>query len=39
MGSHSQYGQDVFVYESFFKDRREPGFFVEIGAYDGVAIA
>ena len=33
--SFSQHGQDRFVYESFFKDRAEPGVFVDIGAYNG----
>ncbi|HEV2263719.1 MAG TPA: FkbM family methyltransferase [Stellaceae bacterium] len=34
--SFSQHGQDRFVYESFFKDRTEPGVFVDIGAYNGI---
>lgn len=33
--SFSQHGQDRFVYESFFKDRTEPGVYVDIGAYNG----
>jgi len=33
--SYSQHGQDRFVYETFFKDRVEPGVFVDIGAYNG----
>lgn len=33
--SFSQHGQDRFVYETFFKDRAEPGVFVDVGAYDG----
>lgn len=31
---YSQYGQDKFVYENYFKGKN--GFFVDIGAYDGV---
>jgi FkbM family methyltransferase len=34
--SFSQHGQDRVVYETFFRDRSEPGIFVDIGAYDGV---
>ncbi|HKR19971.1 MAG TPA: FkbM family methyltransferase [Stellaceae bacterium] len=33
--SFSQHGQDRFVYETFFKDRVEPGVFADIGAYNG----
>lgn len=29
----SQFGQDQFIYENFFKDKKE-GFFIEIGASD-----
>jgi len=36
MQSHSQHGQDKFVYERFFKGRSAPGVFVDVGAYDGV---
>jgi FkbM family methyltransferase len=36
MQFHSQLGQDRFVYETFFKNRTEPGVYVDIGAYDGV---
>lgn len=32
---YSQIGQDEFVYEHFFKQKKS-GFFVDIGAYDGV---
>src|ERR1700722_4426554 len=39
MQSFSQFGQDKFVFERFFKDSREPGVFVEIGAYDGVTFS
>lgn len=31
---YSQYGQDQFVHEKFFKDKKD-GVFIEIGAYDG----
>lgn len=34
MQFHSQSGQDRYVFESFFRNRRD-GVFVEIGAYDG----
>lgn len=34
---YSQYKQDQFVYEKFFKDKRE-GVFVDVGAHDGVTI-
>lgn len=33
--SFSQHGQDLFVYETFFKGRMD-GIFVDVGAYDGV---
>lgn len=33
---YSQNGEDRYVYEKFFKDKKE-GFFVEIGAHDGVS--
>jgi FkbM family methyltransferase len=33
-GYHSQVGQDLFLNRWFFKDRG-PGFFVDVGAYDG----
>lgn len=32
---HSQYGQDKFIYENYFKNKTD-GFFVDIGAWDGV---
>lgn len=32
---YSQVGQDKYVYEHFFKNRKD-GVFVEIGAYDGI---
>jgi FkbM family methyltransferase len=33
---YSQFGQDKFIYEFFFKNFKN-GFFVEIGAYDGIS--
>lgn len=35
MNFYSQYGQDNFIYENYFKDKSK-GFFVDIGAFDGV---
>lgn len=35
MGYHSQDGQDVFLYQQFFRDRRARTF-VEVGALDGL---
>jgi FkbM family methyltransferase len=32
---YSQYGQDKWLYDNLFKDRKE-GFFIEIGADDGI---
>jgi FkbM family methyltransferase len=34
MKFYSQFQQDKFVYENYFKDKQN-GFFVDIGAYDG----
>jgi hypothetical protein len=34
MKFYSQFQQDKFVYENYFKDKQS-GFFVDIGAYDG----
>ncbi len=36
--AHSQYGQDVFVNEHFFKNKKN-GIFVDIGASDGVLLS
>jgi FkbM family methyltransferase len=36
MNFYSQYKQDIFVYETFFKNKDTPGVFLEIGADDGV---
>lgn len=33
---HGQYGQDRYCYNQFFKDKNEPGTFIELGACDGV---
>lgn len=35
---YSQFGQDQFVYENFFKGNKE-GVFVEIGAHDGISFS
>ena len=32
---YSQVGQDKYIYETFFKDRKD-GFFLDIGAHDGI---
>jgi FkbM family methyltransferase len=34
MKFYSQFQQDKFIYENYFKDKQN-GFFVDIGAYDG----
>src|SRR5262249_56743026 len=39
MQSFSQLGQDIFVYNTFFRERRTKGYFVDIGAYDGVTFS
>jgi FkbM family methyltransferase len=39
MESYSQHGQDLYVYETFFKNFAAKGCFVEIGAYDGVTLS
>jgi len=38
MKSYSQYGQDVALYNNFFKDKKN-GYFVEIGAFDGLLLS
>ena len=35
MEFYSQYGQDQFLYENFFKDKTY-GYYVDIGAHDGI---
>jgi len=39
MQSFSQHGQDAFVYETFFKNKVAKGYFVDVGAYDGVTFS
>ena len=36
MSYYSQFSQDKYIYETFFKNKKEPGFFLEIGADDGI---
>ena len=36
MNYYSQFLQDKYIYETFFKNKKEPGFFLEIGADDGI---
>ncbi len=38
MGYYSQYGQDRYVYENFFKGKTD-GVFVDIGAHNGIAFS
>jgi len=38
MESYSQYGQDIFIFENFFVNKKE-GFYVDIGAYDGIKLS
>lgn len=38
MPQYSQFGQDVFVYDNFFENKRN-GTFVDIGAHDGVTLS
>ena len=33
---YSQYKQDQYIYNTFFKGKKDPGFFLEIGADDGI---
>jgi len=35
---YGQHGEDQYLYEMFFKDKRN-GFFVELGALDGVTFS
>jgi FkbM family methyltransferase len=35
----SQYGQDSFVFNEVFKSKQNEGFFVDIGAHDGVTLS
>jgi len=36
MSYYSQWNQDEYIYNTFFKNKTDPGFFLEIGADDGV---
>lgn len=36
MSYYSQFSQDKYIYETFFKNKKDPGFFLEIGADDGI---
>lgn len=36
---YSQHKQDEYVYNNFFKDKKESGTFLDIGANDGIAIS
>jgi len=38
MNTYSQDKQDIFIYENFFKDKKD-GFFIEIGANDGITLS
>ncbi|MBE9061357.1 FkbM family methyltransferase [cf. Phormidesmis sp. LEGE 11477] len=38
-GYYSQYGQDHWIVERVFPDRLEPGFFIEMGAGDGLLLS
>lgn len=38
MEYYSQYGQDKFLYESFFKEQTN-GFYLDIGAHDGITLS
>lgn len=33
---YSQYNQDEYIYNKFFKNKKDKGFFLEIGADDGI---
>lgn len=35
---YSQCGQDAYLYQHFFSDKTD-GFFVEVGAYDGISLS
>lgn len=36
MTYYSQWKQDEYIFNNFFKDKKKPGFFLEIGADDGI---
>lgn len=33
----SQWKQDEFIYNNFFRNKQEPGFYVDVGAHDGIS--
>jgi FkbM family methyltransferase len=35
----SQVGQDKYIYETFFKNKKAPGTFLDIGAHDGITFS
>jgi len=37
--AHSQFNQDVYIFENFFKNQSNPGLFVDIGAHDGITFS
>ena len=39
MTFYSQHLQDKYLYDNFFKDKKEKGVFVDIGAHDGIDIS
>jgi FkbM family methyltransferase len=39
MEFHSQHEQDKYLFENFFKNKKDCGFFLDIGAHDGVDIS
>ena len=38
MEFYSQYGQDKFLFENFFKEKNN-GFYLDIGAHDGITLS
>lgn len=36
---HGQAMQDEFIFNAFFKEYKKPGFFIELGALDGIRIS
>jgi hypothetical protein len=39
MEFYSQHEQDKILYDVLFKHKKEPGFFLDIGAYDAIDIS
>jgi FkbM family methyltransferase len=37
--SHAQYGQDAFIWQTFFKECNSGGYFLDVGAYDGTTFS